>query len=109
MSFKILTTEPFQRKARKLIAKYPSFKNDIAEVFKELEQNPQSGTPLGKDCFKIRVAITSKGKGKSGGARLITFVRVFKNTVYLLNIYDKGEQESISEKELVKLINQLAE
>ena len=109
MNFKILATEPFQRKAKKLAAKYPSFKNDIAEVFKELEVNPTSGTPLGKDCFKIRVAIASKGKGKSGGARLITYVRVFKSTVYLLTIYDKGEQENISDKELQKMINQFAE
>ena len=66
-----------------------------------------TGEPLGKDCYKIRVAITSKGQGKSGGARVISFVRVVQNTVYLLSIYDKSEEESISGKEIDKLLKKI--
>jgi hypothetical protein len=62
------------------------------------------GTSLGRDCYKIRLSISSKGKGKSGGARIITYVRVVKNRVYLMDIYDKSEQANISEKELIELI-----
>ena len=52
--------------------KYQSLKTDLALLFKSLEENPMQGTPLGKNCYKIRLAISSKGKGKSGGARVIT-------------------------------------
>ena len=65
------------------------------------------GDEVLKDCYKIRMAITSKGKGKSGGARIITFVYVVEETIYLLSIYDKSETTSISDKELRELIKSL--
>ena len=74
-----------------------------------LSTNPTLGTALGNDCYKIRLAISSKGRGKSGGARLITFVRIVKNTVYLLDMYDKSDQASISDKELRILMATLTE
>ena len=74
----------------------------------ELSENPTLDTSIGKDCYKIRVAITSKGKGKRGGARLITYVRILKNTVFLMDIYDKSEQSDITGKELEKLIEILS-
>ena len=65
------------------------------------------GTPLGKDCFKIRVAISSKGKGKSAGARIITYVKIVQSSIYLMDIYDKSDQATISDKELIFLIDLL--
>ena len=65
------------------------------------------GTPIGKDFYKIRLAITSKGKGKSDGARVITCIRIIANTVYLAAIYDKSEKEDISDKELKELAKQI--
>ncbi|WP_369817103.1 hypothetical protein [Pedobacter sp. Leaf176] len=65
-----------------------------------LKENPLQGIPIGKECYKIRISISSKGKGKSSGARLITRVRVVKETIYLLSIYNKSERDSISDKEL---------
>lgn len=79
------------------------------DVLNELEQDPETGTPLGKKCYKIRIAISSKSKGRSGGARMITYVRIMKNKVFLLDIYDKSEQANISDKELQLLIDLLAE
>ncbi len=58
------------------------------------------GTALGNDCYKIRMAITSKGKGKSGEARVITFVQVIKTIIYFLSIYDKADAANISDKVL---------
>jgi len=55
------------------------------------------------------LSITSKGKGKSGGARLITYVRVINKSVFLMDIFDKSEQSNISDKELQMLIDILAE
>ena len=69
-----------------------------------LKEEPKQGQALGKDCYKIRMAITSKGKGKSGGSRVITCVKISAESVFLLFIYDKGEKESISDKELDKLL-----
>lgn len=65
------------------------------------------GDEVLKDCYKIRMAIASKGKGKSGGARIITFVYILEKTIYLLSIYDKSETVTISDKELRELIKSL--
>lgn len=105
MSFNLIATEPFERKLKRLAKKYKSLSTDLAPVFDELIENPTHGTPIGKDCYKLRIAITSKGKGKSGGARIITYVRVVKQTVFLMDIYDKSEQANISDKELLMLID----
>lgn len=72
MSYSVVTIPPFDRQLKRLVKKYPSLKNEIAELGKLLIEDPASGTPLGNDCYKIRLAIASKGKGKSGGARVIT-------------------------------------
>ena len=85
MSFNVIATEPFARKIKRLSKKFRSLKNDLLPVLDELVKNPKLGTPIGKDCYKIRIAIASKGKGKSGGARMITYVRVLRNTVFLLD------------------------
>ena len=70
----------------------------------ELCTNPTKGTPIGRSCYKIRLAVKSKGKGKSGGARVITYYCIHGETVYLLSIYDKAEQESICEDEIAELL-----
>lgn len=80
---------------------------EFTELIGRLEANPKQGTDLGNNCFKIRLAIASKGKGKSGGARVITHVLVEHTTVFLLDIYDKAEQENISDKELNELLNSI--
>lgn len=109
MSFNIIATEPFEKKLKRLAKKHKSLKADLLEVIEQLEDNPTLGTPIGKECYKIRVAITSKGKGKSGGARMITYVRIVSQNVFLMDIYDKSEQANISDKELQLLIDILAE
>jgi hypothetical protein len=109
MSFEIILTETFQRKAKYLITKFPSFKAELKQLTDSLAVNPDQGTPLGHHCYKIRLAIKLKGKGKSGGARVITFLRLPKQKLYLIDIYDKSEQSNISDKELRLLIELLAQ
>lgn len=107
MSYKVDTIAPFRKEAKKLIKKYPSLKNELAELGSKLCTDPMTGTALGNNCYKIRLAIASKGKGKSGGARVITHFYVADNTVFLLFIFDKSDQENISDsqiKALLKLI-----
>ncbi len=105
MSFDVIATEPFERKLKRLAKKYKSLASDLASVIDDLIENPTLGTPIGKDCYKLRIAISSKGNGKSGGARMITYVRIVKQTVFLMDIYDKSEQANITNKELQMLID----
>lgn len=109
MSYKIQLTRNFEREFKKLYKKYPSLKDDIASLAKVLHSEPTSGIPLGHNCYKIRMAITSKGKGKSGGSRIITHVHFTGVTIYLLSIYDKSEQDNISDKQLLALLSFLNE
>jgi mRNA-degrading endonuclease RelE of RelBE toxin-antitoxin system len=105
MSFNVKTIEVFEKKARKLIRKYPSLKKELQNLIQELKINPNKGIHIGKNCFKIRISISSKGKGKSGGARVITNFVMTEDTIYLLSIYDKSERDSISDKEIKELLS----
>lgn len=100
MSYKIVYTPEFEKEIKRLSGKYPSIRNDFAQFLEELSKNPEQGTSLGNHCYKIRFAIKSKGKGKSGGARVITCVKVVLETVILVSIYDKSERAIISDKEI---------
>ena len=100
MNFSIIPTPPFEKDLKQLTKKYPSLKKDIAILATRLLEEPKMGTALGNDCYKIRLAISSKGKGKSGGARVITYVKIIETTIFLLSIYDKADAANISDKEL---------
>jgi len=109
MSYDVIATPRFKRDIKKLVKKYPSLKDEYALLVNDLEKDPQQGTSLGNNCFKVRISIASKGKGKSGGARVITHIVINEGIVFLLTIYDKSEKENISDKELDELLNQLSE
>ena len=104
MSYKIELTPNFKKEAKKLIKRYVSLRTEIADLGKELAENPKIGTHLGNDVYKIRIAIASKNKGKSGGARIISFVKIIDDTVFLLSIYSKSETDTISDKEIEELL-----
>lgn len=104
MSFNIYTTDFFSRQLKRLSKKYPSLKSDFVILTNSLKKKPIQGQYLGKDCYKIRMTIGSKGKGKRGGSRVITCVKVIAGSIYLLSVYDKGQKENISDKELDTLL-----
>jgi mRNA-degrading endonuclease RelE of RelBE toxin-antitoxin system len=105
MSYSIELSPNFKKEAKRLSKKYSSLKSELAELFSELEKNPRLGTPLGNDIYKIRLAIASKGKGKSGGARVMTYVKVTETTVLIFSIYSKGERNNISDDEIEQLLD----
>ena len=112
MNYEIVTTETFDKKVKNLSKKYHSLIEDLENFKKELLKNPNMGDKLDDNTWKVRMSITSKGKGKSGGARIITYhilMDVINTDIYLLTIYDKGEQGNISKKEIrnLKEINDL--
>ena len=108
MNYRILSTTNFVKQLKQLLKKYPSLPSDLEKLKIILEGNPKPGVSLGKDCVKIRLNITSKGEGKSGGTRIITYVKIVNETIYLLTIYDKSERETISPMELQYLIDILS-
>ncbi len=107
MSYKIIAVPVFKKEIKHLVKKYPSLKTEFALLVESLELNPNQGINLGNNCYKIRIAIESKGKGKSGGARVITNIVIAQNIVYLLSIYDKSEKENISDIELDKRLKNI--
>lgn len=98
MSFEVKTTSDFDKAAKGLAKRYRSFKEDLRELILSLELNPVQGTELSPGLRKLRMAITSKGRGKAGGARVITFtIAVSQSTgrVYLVDIYDKADYSTV--------------
>jgi len=104
MSYNVKSITVFERQAKRLIKKYASLKGELLALVQELKENPELGKAIGQNCYKIRIAIASKGKGKSGGARIITNFVITDNTVYLLSIYDKSEKDSLTDGEINELL-----
>ena len=107
MSYNVKSTNVFERQTKRLTKKYFSLKDELIALIKSLKENPIQGTPIGNNCFKIRLSIASKGKGKSGGLRIITNIVVIENNIYLLSIYDKSEKDNVTDKELKELLKHI--
>lgn len=105
MNCSVKVSDQFEKELKKFTKKYPSLKGEFIELVEILQINPYQGIFIGNNCYKIRLAISSKGKGKSGGARVITYIKINENTILLLSIYSKGEKDSISDKEILILLN----
>ena len=104
MSYKVISIPKFEKELKRLVKKYPSLKTEYIDLVQNLRSAPDQGVPLGNNCYKIRIAISSKGKGKSGGARVITYLQVVEASVFLLAIFDKSEKDNIGDKELEELL-----
>lgn len=103
MNSKVVFYPLFEREAKRLSKRYPSFKSDLHELVEELKQNPNLGTELSPGIHKVRMAIKSKSKGKSGGARVITLIICISDDVMevgLHYIYDKSERSTVKDSEI---------
>jgi len=100
MNYKIKVYRHFEKEVKKLSKRYKSLKQDLTILAAELMQNPDMGTDLGNGLHKVRMSIASKGKGKRGGARVITLIATLSKEIGLHFIYDKSERENITDKEL---------
>jgi len=109
MNYKVKFIPKFEKELKRLAKKYPSLKNEYIALVQSLKIEPEQGISLGNNCYKIRIAIASKGKGKSGGARVITYVQVRNDLVYLFTIFDKPEKENLPDKELQLLLKWIDE
>jgi len=106
MSFEVIATDRFGRNIRRFRKKYASMDDDYERLLDELESNPQAGEALVRDCYKVRMRIKSKNAGKSGGARVITCIKIVGKKIYLLTVYGKSEQDSISDNERDNLLKE---
>lgn len=107
MRYSVESIAPFRRDLKRLLKKYPSLRQEIESLVDSLEVSPTQGRSLGRNCYKIRLRVASKGQGKSGGARVITCVLVVTTEVYMLAIYDKAEQSTITDAELLALVQEV--
>ncbi len=101
MTVTIVLSDEFKRQFKRLLKKYPSLKDDFKTFKNELTDNPLQGVDLGNHVRKVRMAIASKGKGKSGGSRILTYTIAATDEnnleITLLTIYDKGEISNVSD------------
>ncbi len=110
MNYKIKVLRPFERELKWLGKKYHSIKEDYAALLEELYKNPEAGVSLGNGLRKVRMAVGSKGRGKSHGARVITvtvIVNPEEREINLLYIYDKSERDTITANEIKALIEEV--
>ena len=106
MNVTIIPSTEFNRQFKRLAKKYKSLLNDYLTLSKSLKDNPLQGDDLG-GVRKIRMAISSKGKGKSGGARVLTLNVLVSGDaeVTLLTIYDKNEIDNVSDEYIRWLVS----
>ncbi|OQX74555.1 MAG: hypothetical protein B6D61_11535 [Bacteroidetes bacterium 4484_249] len=109
MNIRIETTDTFVKNFKKLTKRYKSLPNELRKLKTELLENPELGIDLGNNVRKIRIAIKSKGRGKSGGARIIThqtvIIEISQRIITLVLIYDKSDKDSISKNEILSILS----
>lgn len=109
-SISISVSDDFSREAKRLAKKYPSFKQDYLDFLESIKQNPLQGDEITKNIRKVRMAIKSKGKGKSGGARVITYnilTQELDGQIFLLLIYDKENASTVKTDVVKRLAHDL--
>ncbi len=117
MSVEVVISDNFRKEAKKYIKKFRTLKEELTVLSESLFENPKQGDKLTDNTYKIRLASKSKGKGKSGGFRIITYlVEAIENDnkethieVTLLSIYDKSELSTLSDKEIKRIIDNLSD
>ncbi|QDK83411.1 hypothetical protein EXU85_34320 [Spirosoma sp. KCTC 42546] len=107
MNYEVILSAQFKRIFKRLSKKYKSLNIELEKLIDSLEVSPTQGTSLGQNCYKIRLAVRSKSTGKSGGARVITYVVTADEQVILLTIYDKKVKANLKSGELDQLLNDL--
>lgn len=118
MNYSIIVIDNFKKEAKPLLKKYPSLRNELEALQAQLLENPRMGVKITENLYKIRLAVKSKGRGKSGGMRVLTYVwkilvelaendEKSETTIFLASIYDKSEEENVSDKDIVRLIDEI--
>lgn len=105
MGFEVFISSAFKRELKRIAKKHKRIINDIDQLISDLSKNPTIGKDLGQNIYKIRTAITGTSKGKSGGARVITYIKFSKESVILAEIYLKTEHDIIGADTIIDRLN----
>ncbi len=100
-------SDEFKTAYKRLKKKHKSLDADFEALLMSLQENPRQGVELHEDIWKIRMNITSKGRGKSGGARVIIRLRIVMNELQLIYIYDKADFENVSDAYLRDILKRM--
>jgi len=103
MNLTLIATPEFKKSVKKLAKRYKEISKDLKTLEKELTEESATGTDLGNNCFKIRLANSSVPTGKSGGFRVIYFFKQEEN-IYLLEMFSKSDLDNIDEKRLIEIL-----
>ena len=110
MANQVVPTDLFEAKFKRLKKKFRTLGAELKALTYVLEQTPDTGESMGSGLYKIRLASKSKGKGKRGGFRVITYLVLQKDTdidVYLITIYDKSEENNIQKDTILNIVKAL--
>ncbi len=104
---KIRISDEFKSAYKRLKKKHKSLDADFEALLMSLQDNPRQGVEIHDDIWKIRMNISSKGRGKSGGARVIIRVRIVQDELQLIYIYDKADFENVSDAYLRDILKRM--
>ncbi len=104
MAFDVILTSGFKKELKHIAKKHRQILSDVNQLIDKLAVNPVIGDDLGKNVYKVRLAITGSSKGKSGGARVITYIKIIANTVVLAEIYLKSEYDTVDVNKVLKTL-----
>jgi len=106
MKFDVVPTEDFGKELKQIAKKHRGILSDVAKLSNEIKENPNLGVHLGQNVYKIRLAISGTSKGKSEGARVITYVLIDNKTVFLAEIYLKSEYDSVNADKVIQKLRE---
>ena len=116
MKYEFYSTQEFIKELKTLSKKYKSLKDDLKKLQEEFVANPNLGISLGDGLRKIRLNITSKNTGKSGGARVISHELLIEvgttdetKSVAFISIYDKSEYDTADLDIIKKIVKNFRE
>jgi mRNA-degrading endonuclease RelE of RelBE toxin-antitoxin system len=104
MNLKIIKLSKFTKSVKKLAKKYKNLANDLTTLNKELNKPNNNSIKISENIYKIRLQNSSNIQGKSGGFRVIYFLKIDKNTIYLLDIFSKSEVENIEKHKIIEIV-----
>lgn len=102
-------TLEFKRNLRTLAKKYRHIRDDIAPIIITLQAGELLGDRIpgvGYVIFKVRVPNQDRAKGKSGGYRIIYYMKTAVDII-LVTIYSKTEQADISTAQIRSIVDEL--
>ncbi len=99
----------FRRDIKRLYKKYRHIQTDVQPLIQQLEQGETPGDQMqgvGYAVYKVRVQNSDVEKGKSGGYRVIYYVKTDALTM-LITMYSKSEMKDVSTDQIRQIIEEL--